>query len=107
MDRLWEERAARNEALFREVNERIGDLANDQYDSAAEFLCECSDAECLARIKVPLAVYEQTRSNPRTFLLAPGHEDPEVETVRVTADQYAIVEKTGAAGAVAEHTNPR
>lgn len=37
------ERAGRNQSLFREVNERIDDLA---MGGKIEFICECDDAEC-------------------------------------------------------------
>jgi hypothetical protein len=104
---LWEERAARNEVLFRYVNERIEELSGGAGDGVGEFVCECSNADCVARIKVPLMVYEETRANPRLFLLVPGHERPDVEAVRIVEDDYAVVEKQDVAGAIAERADPR
>jgi hypothetical protein len=49
-------------------------------------------------------VYAQVREEPRRFLVVPGHEDPRLEKVVATSAEYLIVEKTGAAGEVAEHT---
>ena len=58
---LWEERAARNEALFREVNEQARSASDRQQSAPAEeflIICECSDDRCTERISLPLAVYE-------------------------------------------------
>jgi hypothetical protein len=106
MSSLWEQRAARNEALFREVNENIARLEERHGATASEpvFLCECASAECTQHLPVGLEVYAQVREEPRRFLVVPGHEDPRLEKVVATSAEYLIVEKTGAAGEVAEHT---
>ena len=41
---LQRERAAKNQSLFREVNERIEDL--DHTSTFIEFICECANEEC-------------------------------------------------------------
>ena len=41
-----QERAARNESLFREVNERIGSTATKLSPMFTEFVCECADDSC-------------------------------------------------------------
>ena len=105
---IWEERAARNEALFREVNEQVRAVAA-QFGSRPEessFVCECSDDSCVEKIRVPVAVYERVRQDPRRFLLVPGH-DNEFERVVERAGGYVIVEKEGGAGRIAAHTDPR
>jgi hypothetical protein len=43
------ERLARNQTLFREVNERIETTGGD--NEVVEFLCECSDANDLPQIE--------------------------------------------------------
>jgi hypothetical protein len=105
---LWEERAGRNEALFREVNERVEELheARSGHD-VAEFVCECADDSCTERIPVPLQVYEDVRADPRRFIIHPGHQHSELEHVVDADDRFLIVEKHGAAGRVAAATNPR
>ena len=99
---IWEERAARNEALFRSVNEQIRDVDRRFGAGASEFVCECADDKCIVRLAVPLAAYTAVRSNPRRFILAPGHEDPELETVVERHERFFVVEKFGDAGRVAE-----
>ena len=106
---LPEERAVRNEALFREVNEQARSLSDRQQSGPAEellIICECSDDGCTERVSLPLAVYEAVRANPRRFVVVPGH-DNDFERVVERADGYAIVEKVGQAGRVAEQTDPR
>jgi hypothetical protein len=106
---LPEERAARNEALFREVNEQARSLSSLQPSTPAEELlvvCECSDDRCIERLSLPLGVYETVRANPRRFVVVPGH-DNDFERIVDRRDGYAIVEKEGQAGRVAEQTDPR
>jgi hypothetical protein len=102
---LSEERAARNEALFREVNEQVESLADGE-GAETKFLCECSDDRCTERLDVPRAVYEAVRAHPRRFLVLPGHAD-DFEHVVEHAAGYAVVEKEGRAGEIAEQTDPR
>ncbi|HSC51613.1 MAG TPA: hypothetical protein VLD16_15230 [Gaiellaceae bacterium] len=103
---LWEERAARNEVVFRQVNEEVASLGPGSA-SVASFVCECSDASCIERIDVPLDAYEAVRASPRRFVVRPGHERSELEQVVDRRDGYLVVEKVGDAGAVAERTAPR
>lgn len=106
---LWEERAARNEALFREVNERVKEVQTDFGDpDATEFVCECADETCATRVRVPLATYERVRSNPVRFIVVPGHERADLEHVVERGDGFVVVEKDiPAAERVAELTDPR
>src|SRR5438552_979013 len=106
---LSDERAAANEALFRSVNEQVRQLAGRHYGQLepTSFLCECADESCTERIQVPLEIYEAVRANPRYFLVASGHEDPDREKVVDDGAGFAIVEKEGAAAEVAEDTDPR
>lgn len=40
------ERLARNQVLFREVNERLAEIGEFWGDSLTGFLCECTRIEC-------------------------------------------------------------
>jgi hypothetical protein len=106
-----EERAAKNEALFRSVNEEIEKLGLFESESAerlAAFVCECSDGTCADQVQLTLAEYEEVRSESRWFAVAPGHVTAEVEHVVRTTDRYLIVEKdTPGAAEIAESTDPR
>jgi hypothetical protein len=102
------ERLAQNEALFRSINERIerGHWPGEP-DQPVAFRCECASLGCNMLIEMRLAEYEHVRADPRRFLLRPGHEIEQVETVVERHAGYIVVEKVGDAGAVAEAADPR
>lgn len=104
-----EERVARNEALFREVNERIRDVSeNGAEASETEFVCECGDPECTKPVRLTLGEYEDVRRNPKHFAILPGHEVPDVEQIVARYDRFAVVEKTNPQAArVAVREDPR
>jgi hypothetical protein len=99
------ERKARNEALIREVNERI-----EQVDKAAEaasvapeeaffeFLCECGgdeagDIGCEEHIQMTIREYEQVRSQNDRFAVCPGHEKKALEWVVARNARFVVVDK--------------
>jgi hypothetical protein len=87
------EKIAKTESLFREVNERIAETA-DQFDlDTTEFVCECADPSCTERVDATLEQYESVRSDGATFLLANGHEDERVEGVVEVEGEAAVVKK--------------
>jgi hypothetical protein len=107
-----EERVGRNEALFREVNERIRDVSGTLESvggsSAVEFVCECSRSECHASIELELAVYERIREHPARFLVAIGHLwSPDAERLVEEHGSFWVVEKVGDAAEAAEEADPR
>jgi hypothetical protein len=106
MSSLWEQRAARNEALFREVNENIARLEERHGTTTTEgvYVCECADASCAEQLTIDPATYRGVRGEPRLFFVRPGHEDSQLERVVERHPGYLIVEKTGEAGEVAEQT---
>jgi hypothetical protein len=105
-----EERLAKNEIIFRDVNERIKDAADgaDPVDARdLGFLCECSNVDCTMRLRVSLADYERARSDASQFIVALGHELPEIEHVVFVGDGFQIVSKEGSAALLAEERDPR
>jgi hypothetical protein len=105
------ERAAKNQSLFRDVNERVADL-NEAFGSIrpiGEFVCECADQTCVEQIGLTIDEYEALRERAERFAVAPSDEHvfPHVENVVEKSDRYWVVEKFGEAGAVAKSTNPR
>jgi hypothetical protein len=106
------ERVGKNEALFREVNERIkevsGGLVAFDGDAPIQFVCECSDELCNEDIELTLAEYEAVRAEETHFLVAQGHVwDPQAEHTVRERDGYTVVEKMGDAGEIAEDEDPR
>ncbi len=91
------ERRALNEALFRDVNERIAESAENFEADKIEFVCECADSSCTERVPATLAEYEKVRKKSTTFLLAPGHHEPDIEQVIWERGRFQVVEKVQAA----------
>lgn len=104
-----ERRLAENETIFRSVNERIEQLAAPQGSDSHvfEFLCECSNLDCTLRLPLTLAEYEALRADPVVFVVAPGHDLPEIEEVVQRTPTYQIVRKQGAAAELAVDRDPR
>ena len=50
---VGERRVGINESLFRGVNERIEELSRES-DAEMDFMCECADPSCYARLTLPL-----------------------------------------------------
>jgi inactivated superfamily I helicase len=103
-----EERTAKNESLFREVNERIGEAAQRTVAIAtdADFVCECASLACTERITIGLDEYAWVRSEPKRFMLVAGHEQADIEQIVTRRDGYVVVEKVGEAGEEAEDRDP-
>ncbi|MGH3044064.1 MAG: hypothetical protein ACRDM2_04995 [Gaiellaceae bacterium] len=90
-----EERVARNEALFREVNERIKQVnAGLATVEATDYLCECGDEGCTDPISLTMAEYEAVRAEPTHFAVVSGHVVPDIEQVVASTNRYSIVAKT-------------
>jgi hypothetical protein len=104
-----EERLARNETLFRSVNENIEEAAaSGQPDEHVfEFFCECSNLDCTLLLPLTLSAYERVRTDPRQFVVAPGHELPEIENVVVRTSAYQVVVKEGEAADLVTDQDPR
>ena len=102
-------RAAKNQSLFREVNEKLEGLAQAfaLFAETSSFACECADTKCVARIELSLSQYEQIRSASNRFAVLPGHVYPDVERIVAEHETFCVVEKIGAGAAVAEAADPR
>jgi hypothetical protein len=104
-----EERVARNEALFREVNERIKRV-NEHLETQdeADFICECGDADCTHPVSLTLAEYEDVRSRGTHFAVVPGHVVTDIERIVARYPRFAVVEKTEPqAAGIAAREDPR
>src|SRR5262249_43147492 len=69
-----EERLARNEAFFRELNERLEELTPES-SSELVVLCECANQDCAQRLTLRKEEYEEIRAHDTFFVVAHGHAD--------------------------------
>lgn len=86
-------RIARNQVLFREVNERISEVLCSEGDPT-EYLCECTDGNCVGTVSLEREEYERIRSSPNHFVVLPGHELLEVERIVHQNERFVTVENT-------------
>jgi hypothetical protein len=100
-----EERIAKNEVLFREVNERVRDLVPSE--GGIGFICECGDGECIEQVTLTVEEYERVRADPVQFFVKPGHETPEVEEVVAGHEHFLLVRKHAEEQAIARRSDPR
>ena len=95
-----QERAARNEALLREVNNRIEEVDAGMRvlpsDEMLQFHCECGRPECDLRISMTPAEYLHVREQNDRFAVVPGHEQLEIERPVEQTERYLIVDKLAA-----------
>jgi len=99
---------ADNEAIFRELNQRLQkgvDEANAvaveegqkllDFDATAplHFFCECADENCQERIPLSLNDYTEIHKDNRSFTIVPGHQVTKIEDVTVKEPEYWIVTK--------------
>lgn len=104
----FDERAGRNEEVFRTINQSIDAGARMHgIDSPQRFHCECAVASCESEIYVPAADYEHVVNERYCFMVAPGHEVLEVERVVERHDGFTVVEKQGEARAQIDRAHPQ
>jgi hypothetical protein len=102
------ERQARNQVVFRSINELIGDAKVSFGDGGEEIevLCECSSA-CTQVVVLTQSEYEAVRAGPTLFVIVPSHEAPAIERVVAQSDRFAVVETFGLAARAAVESDPR
>jgi hypothetical protein len=96
-----EERIAYNEAWCRHLNERKAEWM-ESGDPTAGFRCECWRVDCGARFPLSASEWQQARSEPNRFAVAPGHVARDLEALVEKYPQFWLIEKQGVAGDVAE-----
>jgi hypothetical protein len=102
------ERAARNEEIFRSVNERIEEGAEQHGVSGLlPFHCECGHAACVETIEITPGRYEAIRRERYRFVVVPGHEEPGIERILETEPEFLVVEKLGEAREQIDDDHPQ
>ena len=92
-----DERIATNEALLREVNERIHDVGSGLQvlpdDGELDFRCECGRPECDVYVHMLASDYQRVRADNDRFVVVPGHENAQIERVVERSKGYVVVDK--------------
>jgi anti-sigma B factor antagonist len=105
----WRHNEARNRAVFREVNERIEQVADGfGADGHMRLICECGNPDCTQQIALTGAEYERVREHASRFVVALNHENPETESIVEQNERFVIVDTfAGASSRIAPETDPR
>jgi hypothetical protein len=103
-DGIRAERAARNELLFRAVNEQILKMSERFRAelSDLDIVCECADSGCTSAIRINVHEFERANETKNVFLVLSGHEDLRVEDVVERQTHYVVVRKRGPAARLVE-----
>lgn len=105
-----ERRIGQNEALFREVNDRIERVTEtlEATTDTIRIICECGNKSCTEQITVRVTEYERIRSDSELFFVRQGHEQPDIERMVERQGEYSVVrKKPGDAAGVAQELDPR
>jgi hypothetical protein len=85
--------APTRQSLFREVNDRVREVAGKAAsESRWEFFCECAEL-CGETASLDVAEYDRVRRKRRRLLVRAGHEDASVERVVAREDGWLVVER--------------
>lgn len=101
-----EERIAKNEVIFREVNERIREVVPSD-NGGIDFLCECGREDCVEQIPLTTEEYEHVRADPVQFFVKPGHASHDVEEVIEDNERFLLVKKHAEEQEIARRADPR
>ena len=103
-------RVGENEALYRQVNERIKALSPGTAATRGEFgvICECATLDCKTQIMILPEVYERARARSDHFIVLRGHQLDDIEMVIEDHETFFVIEKTPAeAKRIAVEMDPR
>jgi hypothetical protein len=90
-----DEREARTgeQTLLRVANDGVLGRSGANPVDVAEFVCECGDGGCRARVVVTLREYAEIRADPSLLVVAPGHL-PEQHELLYRCPGYMVVVRT-------------
>jgi len=82
--------------------ERVSEELGGGPDDRLAILCECGQDGCDATVDVTQAEYDEAHEQRDRFMIAPGHENEDIERVVKRTLRYLVVDKFGDAERVAE-----
>ena len=88
-------RIGENEAIFRSVNEQVRELTETLATATGtmKVVGECGARSCTDQFEITTDAYAQVRADSTLFVVKPGHDLPETETVVDKNDIFWTVPK--------------
>jgi len=102
-------RIGENEAIFRSVNEQVRTITKtlSTPDLTMKVVCECGARNCADHFEIGPAAYADVRADPTLFVVKPGHDLPDTETVVAKNQIFWTVRKNpGIPAEIAIATDP-
>jgi hypothetical protein len=99
------ERIAKNEVVMRAANREIKHAEEEVGNGSQgrfEVLCECGREDCDGMLSLTVAEYEEFHRQRDRFVVLPGHNTPDIESVVEERDDYLVVDKFGEAEEIVE-----
>jgi hypothetical protein len=99
------ERIAKNEVVMRAANREIKHAEEEVGNGSQgrfEVLCECGREDCDGMLSLTVAEYEEFQRQHDRFVVLPGHNTPDIESVVEERDGYLVVDKFGEAEEIVE-----
>jgi hypothetical protein len=91
--RDWRIEEIQNQIRFRDLNEITGSYRRVGSGGPLHtYVCECGDGSCRTSIRLTQEEYEDVRTGPARFAIAPDHENPELEDLVAEGDRYSIID---------------
>ncbi|HWH31694.1 MAG TPA: hypothetical protein VNU01_03385 [Egibacteraceae bacterium] len=93
-------RRQRNEQILNGLNERLEERIEEMRDTdltagapgdPIRYLCECSDLDCRGRVEMDPERFADVHRRPQDFVVLPGHEQPDIESVVARLPEQALV----------------
>lgn len=81
-----------NEQQFKAFNEAIR-LGRPDTGPKLQVVCECGRLDCDQRLDISDEEWREAHTHPGCYVIAVGHELPDIEDVVATNERYAVVEK--------------
>ena len=104
------DRVSRNEAMYRAVNREIEHVSEELGEGPRdrlEVICECGQGGCSETLDLTVREYDDAHAQRDRFVVAPGHEDEQLEHVVKRTERYLVVDKFGEAERIAEQQERR
>lgn len=94
-----DKRRIKNELAFRNLNVRNLKMVASQLSPSEQrnypiaVICECSKAFCRTRLEMAINDRQRLLENPKLFIVAKDHQQPDIERIVETYPKYSVVEK--------------
>jgi hypothetical protein len=81
------------QALRREVNKRIRDVAEPNESATLEVFCECGRVRCADRLRIAIDAYDEVLASEGRFVVTTHHDHDATQRLISRHHGFLVVEK--------------